>query len=190
MKRRIEFYQAALKPSDNPATFGLMWRVALLILVVWGFVFAYVTIGYQQLVTENATTAQQIEQNQRSLDDLGRSVAQLQKQQEDIELSLLQKNIRAREQLLTILTDRQLVSYAHTLQALAKIPWRDVALQGLSLNEDRMVLRGEAANASAVPAWILGFEQQEQLRGHEFGQLSIMQQPEGGLQFSLYSAER
>lgn len=190
MKQRIEFYQKALKPSDNPATFGLLWRVCLLIVLLWGFVSAYVSIGYHQLQSEVAAKNYELERGEQNLVVLRTTLSELKSRQADDQLDLLQKNIRARQKLLDILKDRNLVSYANTLRDLALIPWQNVALQGLTLQDDRMVLRGEAAKASAVPAWILGFEQQDSLRGHAFSQLSIMQQPEGGLGFSLYSAER
>ena len=67
MKQRIEFYQQALKPSDNPATLGLMWRVCLLIALLWGFVFAYVTIGYHQLQNEVIAKEYQVEQGEQDL---------------------------------------------------------------------------------------------------------------------------
>lgn len=190
MKKNIEFYQAALKPSDNPATLGLMWRVCVLIALLWGCVFVYFSIDYYQLKKQVAADEVAVQQGETELAALQEALSELKRRQANNELERLQQNIAAQKKLLILLQDRNLVSYAKVLHELSLIPWRNVALQGLSLQEDRMVLRGEARQASDVPAWILGFNDQESLRGHGFSELSISQQPEGGLGFSLYSAPR
>ena len=121
---------------------------------------------------------------------MANALAELKARQQSGEKEQVERNIASRQELLQVLDLKHWVSYANTLRDLALIPWKNVALQGLTLQDDRMVLRGEAAQASAVPAWILGFEKQDSLRGHAFSQLSISQQPEGGLHFSLHSSER
>lgn len=190
MKRHIEFYQAALKPSDNPATFCLMWRVCVLIALLWSCIFVYFILDYYQLQQAVAADKIAVQQGEQELIILQGALTELRQRQENNELARLQQNIAAQQKLLRLLQDRNLISYAKVLQDLSLIPWRNVALQGLSLQEDRMVLRGEARQASDVPAWILGFNEQDSLRGHNFSELSISQQPEGGLGFSLYSAPR
>ncbi|MGB5855228.1 MAG: fimbrial assembly protein [Oceanisphaera sp.] len=189
MKHRIEFYQAALKPSQDPANITTLWRVSLAIVVLWGLVFAYSGFTRYQLEQKNNTLQATLMADTRNVDKLRETLALLTGRKDDTERDRIEQNIRARQQLLSLLSQQNLVSYANTLNDLAHIPWQGVALKGLTLQGKQMVLRGEAAKASAVPAWILGFEQRSSLRGHGFGQLAISQQPEGGLSFSLYSAE-
>lgn len=55
MKHRIEFYQAALKPSQDPASITTLWRVSLAIVVLWGLVFAYSGFTRYQLEQQNNT---------------------------------------------------------------------------------------------------------------------------------------
>ena len=189
MKLRIEFYQAALKPVQDHANIKMLWRVSLAIVVLWGLVFAYAGLNRYQLEQQNNALQAALMAGTRDADQLRQTLALLNGRQDDTERERVEQNIKARQQLLGLLAQKNLVSYANTLNDLAHIPWQGVALKGLTLQGKQMVLRGEAAKASAVPAWILGFEQRSGLRGHGFGQLAINQQPEGGLSFSLYSAE-
>lgn len=189
MKQRIEFYQAGLKPVQDRANIHTLWRVGLAIVVLWGLVFAYAGLSRYQLEQQNNALQASLMAGSQDMDRLRQTLAMLNGRQDDSERKRIEQNIKGRQQLLGLLQQKNLVSYANTLNDLAHIPWQGVALKGLTLQGKQMVLRGEADKASAVPAWILGFEQRSSLRGHEFGQLAITQQPEGGLSFSLYSAE-
>lgn len=189
MKQRIEFYQAVLKPAQDTATLGLLWRVSLGIVVVWGLVFAYAALDQYQLKQQNLSLQVAVSQGEQTAQQLGSALAELKARQDDGTKEQVEQNIKTRQQLLQLLNQKNLVSYAKTLNDLAHIPWQGVALQGLTLQGKQMVLRGAATKASDVPAWILGFEQSSSLRGHSFGQLSISQDTEGGLNFSLYSSE-
>lgn len=189
MKQRIEFYQAVLKPAQDPATLGLLWRVSLGIVLLWGLVFAYGTFSEYQLKQQNLALQAAVSQGEQDALQLSSALAELKARQDDGTKEQIEQNIKTRQQLLQLLNQKNLVSYANTLNDLAHIPWQGVALQGLTLQGKQMVLRGAASKASDVPAWILGFEQSSSLRGHSFGQLSISQDSEGGLSFSLYSSE-
>ncbi|MBM7454768.1 hypothetical protein HNR62_000597 [Oceanisphaera litoralis] len=189
MKRRIEFYQAALKPSSDPASIGLLWRIGLVIVLLWGIIFAYAGVSQYRLQQQNNALQAAVLAGDADLNQLRQGLAALNRRQDDGRQERIEQNINARQRLLGVLQQENFVSYASTLNDLARIPWQGLALQGLTLQGQRMVLRGEAASASAVPAWILGFEQRDSLRGHGFGQLEISRRPDGGLGFSLYSAE-
>ena len=189
MKHRIEFYQAALKPSQDPANLKRLWQVGVGIMVLWGGIFAYSGVTQYQLQQQNNDLQAAVLAGERDLGQLRQALSGLNARKDDNERGRVEQNIRERQQLLGLLQQKNLVSYARTLNDLAHIPWQNVALQGLTLQGKQMVLRGEASQASAVPAWILGFEQRSSLRGHRFGQLAISQQPEGDLSFSLYSAD-
>ncbi|WP_417614494.1 fimbrial assembly protein [Oceanisphaera sp.] len=189
MKQRIEFYQAALKPDQDHANLGLLWKVSLAIVVLWGAIFANAGFNSYQLEQQNNALRAAVMAGTRDTEQLHQTLALLNGRKDDSERQRVEQNIKARQQLLSLLAQKNLVSYASTLNDLAHIPWQGVALKGLTLQGKQMVLRGEAARASDVPAWILGFEQRSSLRGHAFGQLAINQQPEGGFSFSLYSAE-
>lgn len=189
MKRRVEFYQAALKPSRDPASLTLLWRGSLAIVLLWGLVFAYAGFSQHQLQQQNRALQAAVASGDADLNRLREGLATLNRLQDDGQRERLEQNIRARQRLLGVLNQESFVSYATILNDLARIPWQGVALQGLILEGKRMVLQGEAASASAVPAWILGFEQRDSLRGHGFGQLDISRQADGELGFSLYSAE-
>lgn len=188
MKQRIEFYQEALKPSQDLASLKLLWQVSLAIVLLWGLVFAYATFSQYQLQQHTQNLQADMQVGERNLEQLRQMLSELNARQNSGELDRIEQNIKSRQQLLGLLQQKNLVSYAKTLQDLALIPWDGVALQGLTLQGKHMILRGETNQASAVPAWILGFEKSSSLRGHQFGQLAITQQPEGGLSFSLYSA--
>ncbi|MBO1518757.1 fimbrial assembly protein [Oceanisphaera pacifica] len=187
MKHRIEFYQASLKPSSDRANLTTLWQVSLAIVVVWGLVFTYAGLTHYQLGQQNTTLQMTLAAKQHDAEQLRATLSVLQGRQDGAERSRIEQNIKARQQLLSLLSQQNLVSYANTLNDLAHIPWDNVALQGLTLQGEQMVLRGEAVTASAVPAWILGFNLRSSLRGHRFGQLAITQPPEGDLTFSLYS---
>ncbi|MBR9857214.1 MAG: fimbrial assembly protein [Gammaproteobacteria bacterium] len=189
MKRRIEFYQAALKPSQDPASITLLWRVGLAIVLLWVIMFAYAGFNQYQLQQQNNALQAAIWSGEADLNQLRQGLAALNSRQDDGQRMRIEQNIHARQRLLGVLQQENFVSYANTLSDLARIPWQGIALQGLTLEGKRMVLRGEAASASLVPAWILGFEQRDSLRGHRFGELEISRRPQGGLGFSLYSAE-
>lgn len=189
MKRRIEFYQAALKPSQDPASIALLWRLGLAIVLLWGIVFAYAGFNQYQLQQQNSALQAAVVSGEADLNQLRQQLAALNSRQDDGQRARIEQNINARQRLLGVLQQENFVSYARILNDLARIPWQGVALQGLTLEGKRMVLRGEAASASQVPAWILGFEQRDSLRGHRFGELEISRRPQGGLGFSLYSAE-
>ncbi|MGO1246803.1 MAG: fimbrial assembly protein [Oceanisphaera sp.] len=188
MKYRIEFYQASLKPSKDRANLTTLWQVSLAIVVVWGLVFAYAGLTHYQLTQQNNSLQMTLAADQRDAEQLRETLSILTGRQDGTERNRIEQNIKARQQLLSLLSQQNLVSYANTLNDLAHIPWNNVALQGLTLQGKQMVLRGEAATASAVPAWILGFNLRSSLRGHRFGQLAISQPAEGDLTFSLYSA--
>lgn len=189
MKQRIEFYQAALKPATDAANLRFGASVAMAIVAIWLLVFANGAINAYQLQQQNQALVASINAGQQNVAQLQVALSELNNRKDDGEQVKLEQNIRARQQLLRLLNQQNLVSYASTLNDLAHIPWQDVALQGLTLQGKQMVLRGVAAKASAVPAWILGFENSSSLRGHSFGQLSISQDEEGVLNFSLYSSE-
>lgn len=189
MKQRIEFYQAVLKPAQDPATLGLLWRVSLAIVIVWGLVFVYAGVNQYQLQEQNMALQAAVQMGEQEAEQLRTALAELKARQDDGTKEQVERTIRTRQDLLQLLNQKNLVSYANTLNDLAHIPWQGVALQGLTLRGKQMVLRGAANHASAVPAWILGFEQSASLSGHRFGQLSISQDTEGGLSFSLYSSE-
>ncbi|ART79238.1 hypothetical protein [Oceanisphaera avium] len=190
MKSRIEFYQAALKPATDFATLHTALKVAGIIILVWGLVFAKGWLSHFHLQQQNTELEARLNLERQEVDDLSGALSALNAQlQEDDTPHRLEEHIRARQQLLRLLNQQNLVSYAKTLQDLAHIPWQGVALQGLTLHGKQMVLRGEASSPSAVPAWILGFEQSDSLRGHSFGQLAISQNDDGRLSFSLYSSE-
>lgn len=189
MKHRIEFYQAALKPSQEPANLGLLLQVSLAIILLWGCMFAYSGFTQHQLKQQNNDVQAAVSVGEREVAQLQQTLADLNAHQDNGERDRLELNIKRRQQLLGTLNQENLVSYARVLNDLAQISWQNVALQGLTLQGEQMVLRGEASQASAVPAWILGFEKSDSLRGHRFGQLAISQQAEGGLSFSLYSAD-
>lgn len=189
MKQRIEFYQAVLKPSKDAANLSLGWRVGLAIIFLWLLVVANGLLDKYQLQQQNAALQSAVAAGQQDMAQLQAALTELNGRNDKAEQITLQQNIRARQQLLSLVSQQNLVSYAATLNDLAHIPWQDVALQGLTLQGKQMVLRGVAAKASAVPAWILGFEHSSSLRGHSFGQLSISQDAEGVLNFSLYSSE-
>ena len=189
MKRRIEFYQAALRPSQDPASIPLLWRVGLAIVLLWGVMFAYTGFNQYQLQQQNSALQASLLSGESDLSRLRQGLAALNSRQDDGQQQRIELDIKARQRLLGVLQQENFISYANTLNDLARIPWQGVALQGLTLEGKRMVLRGETASASRVPAWILGFEQRDSLRGHRFGQLEISRRPEGRLGFSLYSAE-
>ena len=189
MKQRIEFYQAELKPNQDRANTRLLYQVSIAIVAVWLLVFAYAGLTHHQLGQQNSLLQDALISGARDAEKLSQSLALLKNNQDESQVERIEENIQARQALLSVLQQENLVSYANTLNDLAHIPWQDVALKGLTLQGKQMVLRGEAAKASAVPAWILGFEQRTSLSGHGFGQLAISQQPGGGLSFSLYSAE-
>ncbi|ART81297.1 hypothetical protein CBP31_00495 [Oceanisphaera profunda] len=189
MKQRIEFYQAVLKPAQDKANMGLLWRVSLGIVVVWALIFAYAKVSQYQLTQQNMALKAAVQTGERDAQLMSAALSDLKARQDSGEKERVELDIQTRQQLLQLLNQKNLVSYANTLNDLAHIPWQGVALQGLTLQGKRMVLRGAAAQASAVPAWILGFEQSSSLRGHSFGQLAISQGPEGGLNFSLTSSE-
>ena len=189
MKQRIEFYQAALKPSQDRASLSTLWQISLVLVLLWGLKFAFAGFEQYQLQQQNAALQASAQEGEVQVQRLQQTLADLKASQDDSEREQIERNIQARQQLLGLLQQKNLMSYATILKDLAHIPWKDVALQGLTLQGKQMVLRGEAANASAVPQWILGFEQRNSLRGHGFSQLAISEREQGGLSFSLYSAE-
>lgn len=189
MKQRIEFYQTALKPSQDRASLSTLWQISLVICLLWGLKFAFAGYQQYQLQQYNGALQTSAQDGEAQVQRLQQTLTDLKASQDDSEREQIERNIQARQQLLGLLQQKNLMSYATILKDLAHIPWKDVALQGLTLQGKQMVLRGEAAHASAVPQWILGFEQRNTLRGHGFSQLAISEREQGGLSFSLYSAE-
>lgn len=190
MKSRIEFYQAALQPVKDFASVNTGLKGAGVIVMVWLLLFAKAWLSEHQLQRQNSELEIQLSLEQQEVDELRSALSALNaERQNNDEPERLEESIRSRQQLLRLLNQQNLVSYATTLQDLAHIPWQGVALQGLTLQGKQMILRGAASSASAVPAWILGFQHSDSLRGHSFGQLAISQNPDGGLSFSLYSSE-
>lgn len=62
MKQRIEFYQAALKPSQDRASLTTLWQISLVICLLWGLKFAFAGYEQYQLQQQNAalqTSAQE-----------------------------------------------------------------------------------------------------------------------------------
>ncbi|WP_319781356.1 PilN domain-containing protein [Oceanisphaera sp. IT1-181] len=189
MKQRVEFYQSVLKPAPNSASMGLLCRVSLAIVVAWALIFASAMVSQYQLTQQNIVLQAAVQAAERDAALMSVALSDLKARQDNGELERVEFDIQTRQQLLQLLNQTNLVSYAKTLNDLAHIPWQGVALQGLTLQGNQMVLRGAASQASAVPAWILGFEKSSSLRGHSFGRLAINQAPEGGLSFSLTSSE-
>lgn len=186
-RSRIEFYQAGFKPSQERPTLSWGLRGAGAILLLWGLIAAWAAFDGYRLREQNHQLRAAVTAGETGLAQLQQSLAALNRNQDDSQRLRLERDIRARQRLLGVLNRESFVSYGATLRDLARIPWQDVALQGLTLNGKHMILSGEAARSAAVPAWILGFEQSDSLRDHAFGRLEITRQAEGGWAFTLYS---
>ncbi|AEY01682.1 fimbrial assembly family protein [Oceanimonas sp. GK1] len=187
MKTRIEFYQAALRPVRDlptPRHFGLGLVVLVLL---WGTVFAWQHLANYRQAAANRSLQQQLTSAQSNVARLQQSLTELNQRQDDGERLRLERDIRTRRQLLGVLSQDELVSYADTLEDLARVPWARVSLTGVQLQGRAMTLTGEAADAAAVPAWILGFDGRQSLTRREFGKLDIHRRDPGGLTFSLHS---
>ncbi|MDV2858621.1 PilN domain-containing protein [Oceanimonas sp. CAM02] len=187
MKTRIEFYQAALKPVKELPTSRHVLLGMLAVVLLWGLVFAWQSVTNHRQTVANQQLQQQLDAAQHTVARLQQSVALLNQAQDDTERLRIERDIRTRRQLLGLLSRDQLVSYASTLDDLARVPWQQLSLTSLQLQGQAMTLTGEAATAAAVPAWILGFEHYQSLARREFGKLDIHQNGTEALEFSLHS---
>ncbi|MDP5291762.1 fimbrial assembly protein [Oceanimonas sp. CHS3-5] len=187
MKTRIEFYQAALKPVRDLPTLRQCGLGLVALVLLWGSVFAWQHLTNYQLHAANRGLEQQLAAARNNVAQLQQGLALLNQRQDDGERLRLERDIRTRRQLLGLLSQDELVSYADTLEDLARVPWSRVSLTGVQLQGRAMTLTGEASDAAAVPAWILGFDGRESLARREFGKLNIHRREPGGLSFSLHS---
>lgn len=187
MKTRVELYQAALRPRRDHPTPRHLLLGAVVVLLLWGLAFAWQGLSNYRLAEQNRQLAQQLALARSGVEQLQQSLALLNRSQDDGQRQRLEQDIRARRQLLGVLSQDNLVSYAATLEDLARIPWPRVSLTGLQLRGQAMVLNGEAGDAAAVPAWILGFEQRESLARRSFDRLDIQRREPGLLRFTLNS---
>ncbi|GAA3530702.1 fimbrial assembly protein [Zobellella aerophila] len=190
MKQRVEFYQASLRPRQESPSLRWWPRGALVIGIVWLLIFALTGLDVYRKTQEHRQLSANAEATQANLDRLRQGVSLLSRSQDEDERHRLEQNIRERRQLLGLLSSDNLVSYGGILSDLASVPWRDLSLQGLTLDGSTMTLTGYARDARAVPAWILGFKQTDSLRGRDFGQLEIRQGQDELLFFSLHSEQQ
>ncbi|PSJ47757.1 fimbrial assembly protein [Zobellella endophytica] len=187
MKGRIEFYQPALRPDRDRPTLAFALRGAGVMVLLWLLACAYAGVNSVWQAEQNRQLRAAADSGQADIARLQQSLALLNQSRDDGRQQRLEQDIRARQRLLGVLSQEELVSYAGTLTELASIPWRDVALQGLTLDGQRMVIRGQASQRAAVPAWIQGFGPGGGLRGRTFSELSIQQQQPGLWLFTLQS---
>ncbi|WMC12304.1 fimbrial assembly protein [Oceanimonas pelagia] len=187
MKTRIEFYQATLRPVRDLPTLGHFGLGLLALVLLWSTAFGWQSYVNHRLSTANRSLEQQLTAARGNVAQLQQSLALLNQRQDDGERQRLERDIRTRRQLLGLLSQDELVSYADTLEDLARVPWSRVSLTGVQLQGRAMTLTGEASDAAAVPAWILGFDGQDSLARREFGKLNIHRRDPGGLTFSLHS---
>ncbi|WP_116473309.1 fimbrial assembly protein [Zobellella maritima] len=187
MKKRIEFYQAALKPDSSWPTPA--WGLAGVLLILLGWSLVFTISGWENLRQgeENRRLQAQADEAQADLERLQQEVRKLTRSQDEGELERLMQHVREQQQMLALLSSDNLASYGSVLTDLASVPWRDVSLQGLTLSGEAMTLKGAARHAQAVPAWILGFRQTDSLHGRDFGRLEIRQGQGDTLFFTLHS---
>ena len=187
MKTRIEFYQASIRPVRDIPTLRQFVLGLVVMALLWGAAFAWQNLDNHRLAADNRRLQQQLAAAQSNVAQLQQSVALLNGSQDDGERRRLERDIRTRRQLLGLLSREQLVSYASTLEDLARVPWSRVSLTSVQLQGQAMTLTGQASDAAAVPAWILGFDGHPSLTRREFGKFNIYRTDTGGLNFSLHS---
>lgn len=187
MKTRIEFYQAALRPVREIPTVRHLGLGVLAVALLWAMALGWQTLHNHRLSKSNTQLQLALGNAEQHITGLQQRVAQLNQRQDDGQRRRLEQDIRIRRQLLGVLGQDNLVSYAATLDDLARLSWQGVALTGLQLEGRAMTLSGEASNAAAVPAWILGFEGRDSLVRRDFGKLDIHRREPGALAFTLHS---
>lgn len=108
-------------------------------------------------------------------------------QEEVATLNLVLDNKQALRAHLTDSSQLSVAGFAEAMTELSDNHHRDVSLTRVLIQGQQMLFSGLAKNPNAVPVWLAGFEHSALLSGQRFSQMSLVENEQGYIDFSVSS---
>ncbi|EKE85411.1 PilN domain-containing protein [Idiomarina xiamenensis] len=189
MKLWVNLYQADLKPVVQRLTLTRVLLAAAAILLL-GIVIN--TALSQWLAHTQAQVTELQQQLKRQTQQQAELQQQLAQHTGDAELLAavadLQTRLQHKQQLLTQvqqLPQQQQLALAQLLTDLANLPRQPLWLTDIQVSADQLILIGRAQQAASLPRWLDSFAQAPSLQQRRFDVVSLDQNQQGVLQFTL-----
>lgn len=191
-KRTINLLQPELIPEKPLLTIKRM-------LMVWGVVFALMiaisvltNMQDQRLLAEVAALT---EVNQQHANRIAQLESQLANHKPDAKLTsklekskvIFQNKSNIYNQL-TNTTDSYISGFSFAMKELADLHSKNVSLNKIYIDADKMIFAGFARKAESVPSWLANFERSEVLSGKTFGHFSLAETEGNYLMFSVQTS--
>jgi MSHA biogenesis protein MshI len=185
----VNLFPDTLKPKKERFTLTNVVASWLVVLIVFGSAYGYLSYRQQQLAQDLARIKQQESQFSSQLTELNTQLANHKPTAKKIEaVERLKLQIVDKKKALKAMDEHdesQQVGYSGAMRSLAELGRNDISLSAISIDANRLDMRGLAREAKAIPNWVNQFKSELNLVGRSFEKLVIGRNEQDIITFEL-----
>lgn len=168
-----------------------LWALLALAMIAWYVLNSYQFTNYSDHATRISLDN---DAKKTQLNELEKAIKERKLdprlQEQVATLNLVLENKQALRAHLTDSSQLSVAGFAEAMTELSNNHHRDVSLTRVLIQGQQMLFSGLAKNPNAVPVWLAGFEHSALLSGQRFSKMSLAENEQGYIDFSVSSVDQ